>query len=144
MFYRRVFVLAMVFNLAMVPTSVIAKPSSSAVPSVTGSLVSVVLALMFILFVIFACAWFLRKFTGGGFATNKVIEVKANQPLGTKERLVIIKVDGRHLLLGVTPNSIQKIDELSEDCIPKVEAQKISFKDAFATQLKKSLGKHDE
>lgn len=135
---------AVLAAFAAAPLTVLSKPASTNIPSVGNSLVSVVLALMFIILVIFVCAWFLRKVTGGGFAGSKVIEVKANQPLGTKERLVIIKVDGRHLLLGVTPNSIQKIEELSEDCIPSLEPQKISFKDAFATQLKKTLGKNDE
>jgi flagellar protein FliO/FliZ len=104
----------------------------------------VVLALLFIILIIFVCAWFLRKLTGGNFASSKIIEVKASQALGAKERLVIIKVDGRHLLLGVTPNCISKLEELSENCIPEVSHNRVSFKEALSLQLKKSLGKHHD
>jgi flagellar protein FliO/FliZ len=126
------------------PLSLVAQPAGNHVPSVAGSLVSVVLALLFIILVIFLCAWFLRKIVGGNFVTNKAIEVKASQPVGAKERLVIVKVDGKHLLLGVTAGGIQHLAELSENCIAETPQSNGSFKEALTLQLKKSLGKHHE
>jgi len=114
------------------------------VPSMAGSVMSVVIALIFIIIVILVCAWLLRRLGGNQFHGNSAIEVKASHMLGTKERLVIIKVDGRHLLLGVTPQNIQRLDELSDTCIPVKSDAPVSFQQAFSSQVKKMMGKTDE
>ncbi|TDO98300.1 flagellar protein FliO/FliZ [Marinomonas balearica] len=42
------------------------------------------------------------------------INVLAVQSLGTKEKLVLVEVEGKRSLLGVTANSINKLEEYSE------------------------------
>lgn len=121
-----------------------AEEKAKQVPSLASSVVSVILALIFIIAIIVACAWLLKRMGGGGFQKSAGIEVKASHMLGAKERLVIVKVDGRHLLLGVTPQSINKLDELSDDCITVEAPTQMSFQDAFSTQLKKMIGKNHE
>ncbi len=131
------------FSTLAIP-AIAAEEKARQVPTLASSVISVILALIFIIAIIVACAWLLKRMGGGGFHKSAAIEMKASHMLGAKERLVIIKVDGRHLLLGVTPQSINKLDELSDDCITVEAPTQISFQDAFSTQLKKMIGKNHE
>ncbi|NVJ60325.1 MAG: flagellar biosynthetic protein FliO [Gammaproteobacteria bacterium] len=113
--------------------------------SLGTSVISVVIALVFIILVIFACAWVLKKISGQSSFSSGAIKIKSAHMLGAKERLVIVEVDGKHLLLGVTPNAINKIEQLSDNCIPVTDKKTLpNFQEAFKAQLKKALGKKDE
>ncbi|WP_144395183.1 flagellar biosynthetic protein FliO [Pleionea sediminis] len=132
------------FSSAVVAIEEVTKQKTTQVPSLASSVVSVFIALVFIIIIIIACAWVLRRMGGAGFQKSADIKVCASHMLGAKERLVIIKVDGKHILLGVTPSSINKIEELSENCIEETSSDPISFQSAFSSQVKKMLGKRDE
>lgn len=122
-----------------------ASESKATVPSASNSLMSVGVALLFILLVIFACAWLLRKLSGQNLGRNSLIKLKSSFMLGAKERLIVVEVDGKVLLLGVTAQNISKIEELSTDCLEQSEsAQRPTFQEAFKSQLKKAMGKSDD
>ncbi|MEE4245123.1 MAG: flagellar biosynthetic protein FliO [Kangiellaceae bacterium] len=115
----------------------------SKIPEVSSSLFSVFISLVIVLLIILICAWFLRKLNTNGFSGTSNIELKASHMLGSKERLVIVKVDGKHLLLGVTPSSITKIDELSSECCQQSTKQ-IGFQEALSEQIRKVMGKAND
>ncbi|NVJ49515.1 MAG: flagellar biosynthetic protein FliO [Gammaproteobacteria bacterium] len=131
--------------LPVISSEVIATNSGKFTPTASSSLLSVAVALVFILLIIFACAWILRRVSGQGMGKNQLIKIKSTQMLGAKERLVVIEVDDKILLLGVTPNSINKIEQLSSQCLNVLDEQSsMSFQSAFKAQLQKTLGnKHD-
>ncbi len=72
---------------------------------------SVVISLLFVLLLIIVVAAILRRFQpqGGKSAGLKVI---TSMHLGTKERLVVVDVDGKQLLLGVTAQQITLLQTL--------------------------------
>jgi len=128
-----------------------AAPASSqtAVSSGAGSMAQATLALALVLAAVFAAAWGLRrlrKFSGNGGAG---IEVISQAALGAKERAVLLKVAGAHVLVGVAPGRVNLLHVLGADAVvavpiaaaPKVEdAQAGSAVPSFKSLLKQSLG----
>jgi len=63
-------------------------------------------ALMLVIGLILALAWLLRRLPGTGLHPGAGLRVIAGVSLGSKERAVVVDIDGKQLLLGVTPGSI--------------------------------------
>jgi len=137
---------SLLMAIAMFGSTIVfaAESTGKKVPTVSSSVASVILALFVVISIIVVCAWFLKKVGGNHLAKGRGINVIANQMIGAKERLVVIEVDNKTLLLGVTPNSINKIDELSENFVDQQKDESMTFQQAFQTQFKKMMGKkHD-
>ena len=64
------------------------------------------------------------------------MKVIATLPLGYKEKLMVVKVGGQQLLVGVTPQQVNFLYRLEE---PLDESQP----QAFSEQLGKLMGKHE-
>ena len=74
----------------------------------------VLLVLIFIIGLIFACAWLIRRMSGGVGFNQKHMQVLSVLPLGTREKLMIIRAANEYLLLGVTANGIQTLHRFDE------------------------------
>ena len=77
---------------------------------------------------------------------NGQIEVLDQELLGKDQRLVVARVSDKYYLLGVTPNAISLISEISWDETSKeTDASRVeeqtppSFGEAFTTVLKQKL-----
>jgi flagellar protein FliO/FliZ len=70
-------------------------------------------AVLVVLGLVAALAWLARR---GAFATMRrnprAITVETAVPLGERRSLVIVSVEGRRLLLGLTPGQISMVTEL--------------------------------
>lgn len=69
----------------------------------------VTLMLILIVGLIFACAWLVRRMSGGVGVNQRHIQVLSVMPLGTREKIMIIRAASEYLLIGVTPNGIQTL-----------------------------------
>ena len=70
------------------------------------------LAVVIVLGLVGALAWLARR---GGFASLKKrgpVSIETAVPLGERRSLVIVSVEGRRLLLGLTPAHISMVAEL--------------------------------
>ncbi len=87
-----------------------ARPAAD--PIGPGSLFQVVVALALVLAFIGASAWLLRRF--GRFSVNgtRALRVVASLPLSTRERVVLLQVGEKQLLLGVSPGRVQTLHVL--------------------------------
>lgn len=78
--------------------------------SVTSSIWKVVVSLIFVIAFIPACLWLMKRFQ---FAQMKLgqsdIKIVNVQSLGTKEKLMLVEVEGERLLIGVTAHSISHL-----------------------------------
>jgi flagellar biosynthetic protein FliO len=71
------------------------------------------LATTLVLALIAGLAWLVRRGPLARFASQgKVIAVETAVPLGERRTLVIVSVEGRRLLLGLTPSTIALVTEL--------------------------------
>jgi len=77
----------------------------------------VILALAIVIFLIFAVAWLLRRYMkiSPSGKTSGRLQVIESLPLGTKKMVQVVKVCGRTLVIGVTPERIELLTELPEE-----------------------------
>lgn len=82
----------------------------------SASFIQSVMALTFVLGMIFLTAYLYKRFTGvrtGGFGGNRIpIQMVGTMSLGEKRFLSIVEIQGRHYFLGITPNSVNMLSEL--------------------------------
>jgi flagellar protein FliO/FliZ len=128
--------------------------SSSSLPSsLTGAadvsalaaMGKIAFALLVIVGVIFLCAWLIRRWGPGGGAFGQRIKLIAAKAVGTKERVVIVEVEGTWLVLGVSAGGISKLHELPADKAAPAPAGPVgpmgdTFAKRFAAALKQNLG----
>jgi flagellar protein FliO/FliZ len=91
---------------------------AQAVPATPGwsdgpGVVRTLLSLFVVLGLLAGCLWLIRR---GGWQTGKgvrAVQVETAVGLGDRRQLVIVQVEGRRLLLGVTPMHVSLVTELS-------------------------------
>lgn len=69
---------------------------------------------------------------GGG-----LVKVCYALSVGTKEKLMVVEVDGKNLLIGVTAGNISLLKELSDTSTAEVNTDKKSFFEILGKQLSK-------
>ena len=70
-------------------------------------------AVVIVLGLVAALAWMLRRGTFGALRSrSRTVIVETAVPLGERRSLVIVAVEGRRLLLGMTPAQISMLAEL--------------------------------
>jgi len=113
--------------------------SSSAVSSgavSSGNYVEVILGLAVVLALIYALAYAARRLNGAAFPGNLPIKILGGTSLGVREKVVLIDVGGKHILLGVAPGRVNTLHVFEEplDLIREKRAEA-----AFAVRLKQIL-----
>lgn len=104
-----------------------------------SSYLEMVVGLMAVLGVIVAMAWLARRFNVTGMSVNpSSLKLQSVLSLGTKEKVVIVNVEGRRFMLGVTPQQISLLSELDETSEP-TEGKSLLNTPSFAQQIKKAL-----
>ena len=96
------------------------KPATAKTNS-ASQLASVIGGLAIIVVLIYGLSWFVKRFAQGGFMQNPGMKVISSMPLGTRERLMLVEVGGKQLLLGVTAAQINTLHVFDE---PLVLAEK--------------------
>lgn len=74
---------------------------------------SVILSLLLVLVLIIAVAFVLKRFNPQGTSLSGM-KIISTLHLGTKEKLVVVDVDGTQLLLGVTAHQVSLIQTLEK------------------------------
>lgn len=97
-----------------------------------ADIITVVGGLGLVLLVIFACAWMVRRIGLVPSANTSHIKVLAVLAVGSRERVTLIEVGGKQLLLGVTANQVNTLYSFDE---PVVDSTKIKNNSEFAQKL---------
>jgi flagellar protein FliO/FliZ len=79
-----------------------------------GELTRGVAAVGIVLALLAVAAWLLRRgaFGMAGKRTRGLMRVEATLPLGERRSLMVVAVEGRRLLLGLTPAQVSLVTEL--------------------------------
>lgn len=88
-----------------------AHAGTPAVPT-AEALVRTVLSLLFVLALVLVLGWLARRFSLVRANRGRRLQMLEGLRVGTRERVIIIRSDGRDLLLGVTPSRIDLLAEL--------------------------------
>ena len=79
-------------------------------------------AVLIVLGLVAALAWFARRGAFQGLRPGaKTMSIETAMPLGERRSLVIVAVEGRRLLLGLTPTTVALVAELA--AAPSFEKQ---------------------
>lgn len=95
-------------------------------------------SLIFVIALILAMAWMLKRMRVPAFGQQKGLSVIRQLAVGTKERVMIVQAGEEQFLIGVTAQSVQLISKLDKPLQPQ-ETEAASF----TNQLTQLLKKHD-
>lgn len=73
----------------------------------------VVVSLIFVLGLLYFCGFLMKRLREIGGPAKGRLNVISSVSVGPKERVVVIEVPGKHLVLGVAAGGISKLHEMS-------------------------------
>lgn len=100
-----------VLILSGVPVLAVAAPGS-AEPLSFGYFFQVLISLVLVLVLLFGTLMLMKRFSHGMPGRLSPLKMVGGLALGTRERVVVVELEERWLVLGVTAQSIQLLTEL--------------------------------
>lgn len=112
-------------------------------PVNAGSLMQLLLGMFAVLLLIIGLAWVFRRLGGLQTAVGKELRIIGGLSMGARERLVLVQVGEKQLLLGVAPGRIQTLYELQQPIQPAVQHAPVagSFAEKLAASMKQAIKK---
>ena len=101
-----------------------------------GDIANVGISLAVIVVAIIAIGWIYSRMQGMRGPRGQVMQVLATQPLGPKERVLLVRIAGKQLVLGVTATQMQTLLVLDGNDTPAPEPAPTT---GFAVRLKRAL-----
>ncbi|NOT10636.1 MAG: flagellar biosynthetic protein FliO [Methylococcaceae bacterium] len=131
------------FVLMWWPTYCLAEEGTRNVPSTARATVSAnvlnwSLGLLIVLSVFFLSVWAMRKLNGLSMNRAEQMRIVGALSLGMREKIILLQVGKKQLILGVTPGRIEKLHVLENDeCL--IKAAPIEGSDGFANKLMQAM-----
>lgn len=108
----------------------------------TGDIGGVALSLFVIIAVILAIGWFFSRMRGMRGPRGQVMQILATQALGPKDRVILVRISGKRLVLGVTATQMQTLLVLDDDNGDVADpAPEEPLPDSFAARMLNTLGR---
>ena len=104
-----------------------------------GDILQWILALVFVLALFALFVWLLRKSGNLTLVGKSQLSIVTGLSVGVREKLVLVKVGEKQLLLGVTPGRIEKLLELEGEFRLFQDQLPIDSTAAFAKTLQQML-----
>lgn len=86
-------------------------------PNSTTSLLSMLLGLFFVIALIIVVAWGVRRFSTLHASGGRHIKVLSATAIGARERLALVEVGDKRILIGVTPQQINTLHVFAKEDI---------------------------
>ncbi|HSH71453.1 MAG TPA: flagellar biosynthetic protein FliO [Methylophilaceae bacterium] len=146
----------MKIHLNVLATSLLSAPSivwaaDTVAVSPTGSVLKMVLGLAVVLAVMALITWVLKRMMPGTTGQQSVVRVIGGVSVGSRERVVVVQVADRWIVVGVAPGQVNGIAnlevggvQLAENIIDSnnpLSPNMNTFTQPFAQWLKKSAAK---
>ena len=97
-----------------------------------GAVASLVVALVLVAGAAAAATWALRHWKGSVGRREGPLQLVHVIALGPRERLALVKIGARYLVVGITPTSINRVAELSDIADDVREAAKDDIRDILS------------
>lgn len=94
--------------------------------------------LIVVLAVIVFSGWIARRVQGLGGVNTQALKVVAVLSVGQKERVALVEVGGKQILIGITPQSVRTLHVFDE---PVVTASQPAGSGDFARKLQQVMGR---
>lgn len=108
-------------------------------PISTSGVLQMTLGLVVVVFMIFLVSWLVKRVSGFSVYSNPHLKVISGLHVGQKEKLLLVQVSDKQIVVGVTPYSISKLHELETNIISDDPAggENIPFAERLMQALKK-------
>jgi flagellar protein FliO/FliZ len=94
------------------------------------------IGLLIVLGVFFLCIWGMRKLSGIAINSTEKMRIVGGLSLGMREKVILLQVGKKQLILGVTPGRIDALHVLEgDDCLNREEPVSMSMDTGFAQKL---------
>ncbi|MDP1932007.1 MAG: flagellar biosynthetic protein FliO [Gammaproteobacteria bacterium] len=92
---------------------------------------------------ILVCAWAFRRMSGGVLAAAGVIKVRSVISVGNRERVALLEVGDKQILVGMCPGQISTLHVFDEPVLPPLDGneQRTSGAGDFAAKLQSLINK---
>jgi flagellar protein FliO/FliZ len=123
-----------------------AQPEPAAFDPLSAAyLLKLVSSLMLVLALMFAVVWLLKR-TGrfSGRAGRYPLQVLTQMPLGTRERVLLVAVGDRQMLIGVAPGQITALGWVDPPLTPDASSPSHRSDVAFTRLLQQSMGQKNK
>lgn len=124
--------------LGLISPLVYALPAENPNMITHAELTRVTGGLLLVLLIILVLSWLVKRVQGVNLGSAKGFQSIASVHLGPKERLVLMKVSSRYLLMGVGTGTINLIHDFGEQLPAGFDVEN---KPAFSELLKSAIGK---
>lgn len=90
-------------------------------PVTSSTVIEMVFYLMLVVAVIFFCAWLFRRMGGMGVGAAGLIKILTAISLGSRDRIVLIQVGDKQMLLGISPGRINTLHVFDGDVMAQAQ-----------------------
>jgi len=102
----------------------------------SGDMLHWALGLLVVLGIFFLCVWAMRKLSGITVNNTEKMRIVDGLSLGMREKVVLLQVGKKQLILGVTPGRIDALHVLEgDDCLNREEFPAMNMDSGFAQKL---------
>lgn len=109
----------------------------SRAPDTLVTMLSLGGGLLAVIAIIYGCAWIIRRMNGMTGMNNQAMKVVSVMALGARERIALIEVGGKQILVGVTPSAIRTLHVFEEPVVTPGQGSSSEF----ARRLQGMIGK---
>ncbi|WP_045097424.1 flagellar biosynthetic protein FliO [Legionella fallonii] len=103
-----------------------------------NELLRLITGLLMVLLVIVCLSWIVKRLNVVKLSTSKGFQSIASMTLGAKEKIILLKVGERYLLVGVGASTVNTLHDFGEQLPAGFDAEN---KTTFAELLKSAVGK---
>jgi flagellar protein FliO/FliZ len=115
-------------------------PKQSARIIGAGDIAAWVIALCIVLGLFFLCIWAMRKLSGLAVNSTGKMRIVDSLALGVREKVILLQVGHKQLILGVTQGHIAALHVLEgDDCIPQEDKRVSAAEHSFAQKLLQAI-----
>ncbi len=111
-------------------------PKQTARTVASGDIASWSFGLLVVLSIFFLCVWGVRKLNGLTVSGAEKMRVVGGLSLGMREKVILLQVGKKQLVLGVTPGRIETLHVLEgDDCLLKEETVPDGCRNRLCTKI---------
>ncbi len=119
----------------LAPMAAVAAAPKAGAPIGAPDVLSVSGGLLLVVVAIIVLGFLYARMQGHRGSSGGLINIIATQPIGPKERIAIVEVANKQLLIGMTTSSVQTLHVFDEPVVLEPVAQ-----ENFASRLKSAMG----
>lgn len=116
---------------------------AQAAAEVGSGLLQLLLALGFIVALIFGSLWLLKRLAAPRGSAAQALRIVAGQAVGTRERVVIVEIGDTALVLGVAPGHITTLHTMPTAALPQPPEGEKPPAQQFAARLRQMMDKRN-